>query len=377
MIKDILQSVERNLVNYPGWHTKRKIVVIESDDWGSIRMPSKEIYNKFLKLGYPVDKDYYCKYDSLESENDLVNLFEILSSFKDVKGNPPVITANTVIGNPDFDKIKESDFQTYYFELFTESLKRYPNHTGLFNLFKEGIHNKLFHPQFHGREHINISLWMNALRNNDKLTHIAFDFKSLGIPYKPKSGNINFMKALDFTSVKEKEDKKIIISEGIYNFENLFHYVSKSFIAPSYTWHSSLNSFLMGKGVRYFQCIPYQSEPNLKPGPRYAKIFHYCGQRNKYSQIYLLRNCHFEPSFSEATDWVDDCLHRMKVAFNWQKPAIISTHRVNFISSIDPSNSSRNLPLLKKLLTEILYRWPEVEFMRSDQLGDLMNRRIM
>ena len=39
----------RNLSNLPGWRTKRKIVVIESDDWGSIRMPSKRAYEE-LKL---------------------------------------------------------------------------------------------------------------------------------------------------------------------------------------------------------------------------------------------------------------------------------------------------------------------------------------
>ena len=42
------QIISHNLLNIPGWRTKRKLVVIESDDWGAIRMPSKEIYNQFL-----------------------------------------------------------------------------------------------------------------------------------------------------------------------------------------------------------------------------------------------------------------------------------------------------------------------------------------
>ena len=37
------QIISHNLLNIPGWRTKRKLVVIESDDWGAIRMPSKEI----------------------------------------------------------------------------------------------------------------------------------------------------------------------------------------------------------------------------------------------------------------------------------------------------------------------------------------------
>ena len=38
------QTITHNLLNIPGWRTKRHIVVIESDDWGSIRMPSKDVY---------------------------------------------------------------------------------------------------------------------------------------------------------------------------------------------------------------------------------------------------------------------------------------------------------------------------------------------
>jgi hypothetical protein len=372
-----MKRIKNNLINILGWCTKRKIVVIESDDWGSIRMPSREIYDRFLKLGIPVDRDPYCRYGALESDNDLMNLFEVLSSFKDIKGNSPVVTANTVVANPDFDKIKESDFRTYHYELFTETLKRYPNHARLLQLYKEGISNKIFIPQFHGREHININLWMKLLRKKDLATRMAFDVKSLAIPYIRKSGRINFMKALDFSNIKEKEEKKIILTEGISHFEQIFNYVSKSFIAPSYTWHSDLHSTIAEKGILYIQGIPYQFEPNINSGPKYVRKFHYCGQRNKFSQIFLVRNCHFEPSSSETVDWVAECMYRISIAFNWYKPAIISSHRLNFIGSIDPSNSDRNLRQFKILLGKIIHKWPEVEFMTSDKLGDLMNHKKM
>lgn len=38
------QHITHNLLNIPGWRTNRKVVVIESDAWGSIRMHSKEVY---------------------------------------------------------------------------------------------------------------------------------------------------------------------------------------------------------------------------------------------------------------------------------------------------------------------------------------------
>ena len=96
--------------NLRGWRTNRKIVVFESDDWGSIRMPSREVYEKCLKAGYPVDRNAYERFDSLESNEDLELLFETLSKFKDQHGNHPVITANCLVVNPDFKKIRESGY---------------------------------------------------------------------------------------------------------------------------------------------------------------------------------------------------------------------------------------------------------------------------
>lgn len=54
------------------------------------------------------------------------------------------------------------------------------------------------------------------------------------------------------------------------------------------------------------------------------------------------------------------------------KAANISIHRVNFIGSIDSANTDRNLPEFKRLLQEIVNRWPGVEFVTSDQLGEII-----
>jgi len=47
-------------------------------------------------------------------------------------------------------------------------------------------------------------------------------------------------------------------------------------------------------------------------------------------------------------------------------------HRLNVIGAIDVKNRKDNLFLLKNLLTQIANRWPEVEFMSTDELGDLI-----
>lgn len=51
----------KHYINLRGWKTNRKIVVIESDDWGSIRMEDKKSYNSLLQKNIPLDKSYFTK----------------------------------------------------------------------------------------------------------------------------------------------------------------------------------------------------------------------------------------------------------------------------------------------------------------------------
>ena len=75
---NLKQKITHNLLNIPGWRTKRHIVVIESDDWGAIRMPSKKVYEKLLSEGYRVDLNKYEKNDSLATGKDIQILMAII-----------------------------------------------------------------------------------------------------------------------------------------------------------------------------------------------------------------------------------------------------------------------------------------------------------
>ena len=65
-------------------------------------------------------------------------------------------------------------------------------------------------------------------------------------------------------------------------------------------------------------------------------------------------------------------INRIKIAFRWKKPAVISSHRINFMGALDEINRRDNLILLDNLLKRIVKLWPDVEFMTSDELGDLI-----
>ena len=64
----------------------RHVVVFESDDWGSIRMPSLEALRRLQAQGAHVAlPQSYDSLDTLASNDDLELLMEVLSSVKDGK----------------------------------------------------------------------------------------------------------------------------------------------------------------------------------------------------------------------------------------------------------------------------------------------------
>lgn len=361
------QKITHNLLNVPGWRTKRHIVLIESDDWGSIRMPSKAVYEKLLSEGYRVDLHPYERYDSLASEVDLSRLFHVLKKYRDKNGRHPIVTANCAVANPDFDKIEKNGFTKYYYEPFTKTLHSYRGCEKSFDLWKQGIQQRIFVPQFHAREHINVAKWMSVLRKQDKDNLDAFRYGMMGIFPKQnhEQGNI-FQVALD-NSEYEEQSVLEIISDGLDLFEQIFEYKSKTFIAPCYTWPILLERKLYDKGVKGLQGMVYQKVPGQK------RKRHWMGTKNTVGQVYTIRNCFFEPSLMPNNyDNIDECLYRINCAFRWNKPAILSSHRINYIGTICEENREKNLNMFERLFSQILKEWPDVEFLSSDELVELI-----
>lgn len=367
---NINSEIHRLLTNSFGFITNKKVIVIESDDWGSIRMPSNNAFS--IINNNRLDSTGTClrfnKYDTLADKDDLMALFETLSSFRDTKGNFPVMTALSVVANPDFDKIRKSDFTQYYYEPFTTTLDRYYPTANPYPLWIEGIQNKLFLPQFHGREHLNVAVWIQALKLKDVEARIAFDNRLWGFNNRHKYG-ITYQAAFDIEDISQLHYQAEIIKDGLRLFEQLFGYRASYFVPPNGPFNNQLEAVAASEGIRFMFAPKIQYEP-LGEG-KIKKRFHYPGQQNRHGQYYLSRNCFFEQS-EPGKDWVDGCLNDINIAFRFHKPAVISSHRVNYIGALDPANRTRGLQQLKVLLGTILKTWPDVEFLSSVELGELM-----
>ncbi|MCZ4319928.1 polysaccharide (de)acetylase [Aequorivita viscosa] len=366
-MQNIKSIVGRNLTNALGWRTNRKIIVIESDDWGSIRVPDKKAINYLRSKGFAVDKCPYVMNDALESNEDLEILFEFIESRK----KKPIITSNFLTANPSFKKIKESNFEKYYFENLEMTLNQYPNHDKVKKLWLEGTKNEYFSPQLHGREHLNISQWMGDLKRGNYETREAFKLGMFGISAHIVKVKRNSYQAALGIQKGEEVDFSQVLKDAFDEFEKLFGFKSRTFIAPNYTWDEKIEKITANLGITHLQGVSAQRIPKLiGDKPRIKRNF--LGESNRYGQKYLIRNVSFEPFMNPNLDWVSCAMIEIRNAFFWNKPAIISMHRVNFIGSINENNRSQNLKLFNELLDKIDEYWPDVEFLSSKDLAKLI-----
>ena len=365
------QQLSRNISNIPGWRTGKKIVVIESDDWGGVRMPSLEVLNSLQKKGLDFlsgDAARFNQNDTLECSDDLAALFEVLVQFKDCNNNHPLFTPVAVVANPDFDRIKAENFNNYYWEPFTQTLER-NNHSGVLGLYKEGIANGFFKPQFHGREHLNVAAWMRALQQNDKDAHIAFE-QGVWCYTNQHPNNVMFQAAFDLEFNSDLSIQHEILKSGLQLFHEIFDYKASYFVPPNGPFNNALERTAAENGIKYMFAPKKQTEV-LGDGKTRA-VYHWLGQKNQWGQRYMIRNVFFEPN-QAGGDPVNDCVKNIEIAFRWGKPAVISSHRANFTGTLNEANRTQSLLLLKDLLATILKQWPDVVFMGSDELGSLFS----
>jgi hypothetical protein len=357
------------------WSTKEMLLVIESDDWGSIRMPSKEAFDNLQEMGIKVENCPFLKYDNLESPKDFEALKDMFDNFFLRTGKRPVITANYILANPDFHKIERSLFTEYHRKFFWDFLSE-SNDLGF---YKGGlnkiINDKYFYPQLHGLEHLNVPYWMEFLNKNSLETTVAFHNQVYGIGADiTNEKRDTFLAEFDYKEEGEFSDYHLPnIKIACNAFNEFFGYRSKSFIAANYVWSEKVEEGLSEFGVEYIQSSRTQKLPKMYLDKR---IVRNTGEKNEYDQTYLVRNCIFEPSTVKNKDkHLDQCFRQIRNAFVLNKPAVISMHRLNFMGGLKIENREENLELLNKLLIKVVSKWPEVKFINTEELGDRINKK--
>lgn len=367
----MINTIRKELSNIPGWSTKRHIVVFESDDWGSVRIRSKKDYDAMLEAGLNVAETIFTRYDSLESNTDLERFYDLLSKHKDSTGRHPVFTPMCIVANPDFKAIQDSGFAKYAYEPMQETCKKYPNHDRVVKLWREGIERRLFVPALHGREHLNFVRWLNNVRSNEGM-RFAFDLQSTGPTSYKGEPLTEYLGAFKPTTENDLPMLQEVVLDAGKMFEDLCGYKPTHFIAPNAEPMQGLDSSFAKIGVKYITNAKIRH--HFLDNGKNKREFVWLGKYYKdLDVINITRNGAFE-QVDPGHNWVNECLGDIASAFRWHKPCVISSHRVNYIGSIDEKNADEGLRKLDELLKEIIKRWPDVEFMTSTELGEIIRK---
>ena len=370
------QSLTLHLKNLLGWKTNRKIIVFSIDDYGNVRLDSKEARNALDQAGLKIENRFDA-YDTLETREDLEMLFDVLTSVKDKNDNPAVFTPFALPCNIDFEKMETEGYRDYHYELLPQTFQKLaalqPSaYSGAWKLWQEGVRKNLLAPEFHGREHLNLKVFEEKIRQRDHEVLTALKQRS----YTSISGSgypsISVTAAFEFWEFNENDRFPEIIREGLRAFDTVFGYPSVIFNPPGGREHSVVHRSLKENGILYLD-NPLLKREHQGRG-NYKTVLNYTGKRNNLGQIFIVRNVVFEPTFNRGVDWVEYAMKQIAAAFRMRRPANISSHRVNFCGHIDAGNRSAGLDALRSLLKKVVRKWPEVEFMSASELGRLISK---
>lgn len=365
-----MKTILKSLLNQLSPKTDKKKLIFLSDDWGSIRIKSKEDQEALKRNGLNIN-NRFDKYDSLETNADLELLFQVLTKHKDDRGNHPVFTAVTNVGNPDFEKIATNGFNGYAYETIDQTYKRYPGSDRVLSLFMEGISGNFFIPQSHGREHLQVNWWMQELKEENgyarKFFQNEFYFLSRSYLQNPRRGR-GLSAAFDVWDENDLVVQKEIIVTGLNDFENLFGYRSRMFTPPAIFYSPCIENELVTKGIEWLDVGRFFKVPRVGKGESYQ--LNYLGRKRKSGIRVLVRNGMFEPNISDTDNQVNRALLDIEQAFKAKQPAILSNHRSAFAGRIDDRNRAKGLKALDELLGKVLKKWPDVQFITPKQLFD-------
>ena len=369
MISKIKNSILLSVKNIYGWNTNRKIVVFSIDDYGNVRIDSKQSRENMDKAGLKI-LSRFDQYDSLENEEDLLSLYEVLTSVKDRNNHHAVFTPFAMAANINFEKVIASGYKEFHYELLPDTLNKLKGYERVYDLIKEGISKKIFLPQFHGREHLNLKVFKENLFRNDSDTIEAINNRSYTSIRRTGYPTISYTAAFEFDKFEDNYVFDDIIKDGLDAFEQVYGYRADHFNSPGGREHPYIHTVLLSSGIKYLD-TPWVKNEHQGEG-KYKRNINYTGKKNSNGQTFMVRNCVFEPAENRGVDWVAYCMKQIDAAFRWNRPANISSHRVNFCGNIDPKNRETGLTALKQLLNAIVKRWPDVEFMAANELACLV-----
>jgi hypothetical protein len=339
--------------------------VIESDDWGACETSRNAADAAALALvrrdrGLPEDGVWR----TLESPADLARLYAVLARFAGADGVPPVFTAFVCVGNPDFAAVAEAGFDTYHDVGIARGVPAGWERGDVPGAWRDGMCRGVFAPEFHANlHHTSPGLWLALLREESAdgaAARAAFDVASYDQGrHLPEYAGMN---------VREQDEW---VRTGVDRF------VAATGISPAAAVTS--DAYPMTETVWALRGIRIVCLKNCRINSGEVVVYHTKPWNNQdvftpigaYNAatdvVYLTRNVFFECTVAGGGT-AAEALAVAQARWGEGEPAVISTHRLHYVS-LAAGVVDRGLAQLAELLDGLTAAG--ACFLTSAELGDI------
>ena len=322
-----------------------RAVVIESDDWGLCAWaPDREAWDALAAtpaFRSPAGLRYGGS--TLESAADVKALASLLLEHRGGDGAAPVWQANTVMANPDYERLagEEASPATLPLVELPETPGRWAR-PGLWDEVRRAVDAGVWWIELHGLHHRPESAWLSALARGEADARLALAHQSPVCAAVEASG--------EYDPAEPGETRRRNLVRALARFRALIGREPRSFCPPDYRWDESLEAEAERHGLTTFQG---KAEQAAGPFPRLRRLW--IGRRFPHARgarFYLPPRIAFEPcgpGERRGAAAVQATLGAVRAAWKRSRPAVISTHRLNY-AHLDPAWSRMGRDALRQLL---------------------------
>lgn len=332
-------------------------VAIHSDDWGLCGfLPESLILNEAqFELLNPGNFPSVYMTSTLEDSTDVAELSSVLSKYLDVDNNPAVFQANYITSSLQStpDRWLEYDIPEFH-----PAYQR----PGMWDEVSSAIEAGVWVPELHGTWHYNPLQMKSSVTGNSQLEELN------------NAGVLLFPECMTAYELGPGADRTVIeqdLERSISKFHDFFGTLPKSIIAPDYVWSRNDENLWKDLGLCAVQAKREQRRPNQNKHIRHiVKIFERGFRRITEKRLcYIERNCRLEPvQHQDPEAIVSTCYDDVLKSWTLGQPAVVETHRINFVST-DSVLQKIGLSSLDNLLSKLESQ--NVTWLCDDEIAQL------
>lgn len=337
----------------------RPLVLLQSDDWGRVGVRDQEGYEQLRAQGINLGEQAYDFY-TLETASDVMALHEMLGRHRDSTGRRACIVMNFLSANLDFGRMALDAFRKIYLRPLKQGLPGRWQRPGLFDAYREGINDGSFYPALHGLTHFCSVAVESALEQNEERAralrtlwqaetpYIYWRMPWAGYEYKnPEPPHAGFLGA---------DTQAELIGQAVEYFREFFSSAPHSACAPGYRANEDTRQAWWEHGIRVAQ--------NGTGAATFPVM-------NESGMLSLYRTLDFEPSQADIS--VESCVQLAEQQFARGMPLIISTHSINFHSSLKDFRTD-TLARLDEFLFALERTCPDLLYVHDEDVYSLVNQ---